>query len=67
MGIINFGAIASTEDVTAVLECLKNIATSVLGMVGDVVDLIMNQPLLLIPFGVIMLYTVIATAKRFLR
>ena len=60
------GVVASTTDINAVLEALKSIATAVLEMVGSVVQLIMNQPLLLIPFGVIMLYTVIATAKRFL-
>ena len=58
--------IASQADVPRVLGILKTIASGVLEMVKDVVNLILTNPLLLIPFGVIMLYTVIATAKRFL-
>lgn len=58
--------IASQADVTGVLGILKTIASGVLDMVKEVVNVILTNPLLLIPFGVIMLYTVIATAKRFL-
>lgn len=58
--------IASQADVSGVLGILKTIASGVLDMVKEVVNVILTNPLLLIPFGVIMLYTVIATAKRFL-
>ena len=51
------------EKITEVLELLKTIATFILGMVGEVVDLVMSQPLLLIPVGVVMLRTVISVFR----
>lgn len=53
-------AIATAEDVKAVLDLLKSVSTFMLACVGDVVDLVMAQPLLLIPIGVVMLRTVIS-------
>lgn len=53
-------AIATAEDVKAVLDLLKGISSFMLSCVGDVVDLVMAQPLLLIPIGVVMLRTVIS-------
>lgn len=52
--------IATSEQITAVLDVLKAIAEYILGMVGSVVDLVMAQPLLLIPIGVVTLRTVIS-------
>ena len=57
------GTAATTADITAVMEVLKSIATFILGMVGGVVDLVMSQPLLLIPVGVVMLRTVISVFR----
>ena len=54
---------ATTESITAVLNTLKTIATTFLGMVGDIVDVVMSQPLLLIPIGVVMLRTVISVFR----
>lgn len=51
---------ATSAQITAVLDVLKTIAEYILGMVGNVVELVMSQPLLLIPVGVVMLKTVIA-------
>lgn len=55
---------ATTASITSVLDILKAIANYILGMVGDVVALIMSQPLLLIPIGVVMLKTVISIFRR---
>lgn len=51
---------ATTEDVITVLELLKEIATFILEMVSEVVEVVMANPLLLIPIGVVMLRTVIS-------
>ena len=55
--------IATSEGITAVLEILKTIASFILNMVVSVVDLVMSQPLLLIPIGVVMLRTVISVFR----
>lgn len=54
---------ATSESITAVLDILKTIATFILEMVGSVVDVVMSQPLLLIPIGVVMLRTVISVFR----
>ena len=51
--------VATSASVTAVLEILGTIAKFVLGLVSDIVAVVMANPLLLIPIGVVMLYTVI--------
>lgn len=51
------------QKITEVLELLKTIASFILNMVGEVVDLVMSQPLLLIPVGVVMLRTVISVFR----
>lgn len=55
--------IATSAQITAVLDVLKAIANYILGMVGGVVDLVMSQPLLLIPIGVVTLRTVISVFR----
>lgn len=54
---------ATSESITGVLDVLKTIAEYILGMVASVVDLVMSQPLLLIPIGVVMLKTVISVFR----
>ena len=54
---------ATGEQITSVLTILMDIAKSILGCVGDVVEVVMANPLLLIPIGVIMLYTIIRVFK----
>lgn len=54
---------ATPEQITGVLDILVSIAKAVLGCVGDVAELVMSQPLLLIPIGVVMLYTIIRVFK----
>ena len=56
-------AAATSSSVTAVLEVLKTIAEFILNMVVSVVDIVMSQPLLLIPIGVVMLRTVISVFR----
>lgn len=55
--------VATADSITAVLEILKTIASFILNMVGSVVDVVMAQPLLLIPIGVVMLRTVISVFR----
>ena len=57
------GTAATSESITGVLDILKTIASFILGMVGEVVDVVMAQPLLLIPIGVVMLRTVISVFR----
>lgn len=54
---------ATSTSITEVMELLKTIASFILDMVVDVVDLVMSQPLLLIPVGVVMLRTVISVFR----
>lgn len=56
-------AAATSTSITEVMELLKTIASFILDMVVDVVDLVMSQPLLLIPVGVVMLRTVISVFR----
>lgn len=53
-------AAATAEQIAGVLNLLKNIAEAILGMVGSVVEVVMANPLLLIPIGVVLLRTVIS-------
>lgn len=54
---------ATSEQITGVLDVLKTIANYILDMVISVVDLVMSQPLLLIPVGVVTLRTVISVFR----
>lgn len=55
---------ATEAEVTSVLAILQTIAEGILAMVGSLVELVMSQPLLLIPIGVILLYTVISVFRK---
>lgn len=56
-------AVATSENITQVLGLLKTIVEFVLQMVVSVVDIVMSQPLLLIPIGIVMLRTVISVFR----
>lgn len=56
--------IATSEQITAVLDLLKGIAEYILGMVGSVVEVVMSEPLLLIPIGIVTLRTVISIFRN---
>lgn len=55
---------ATSADVSGVLEVLGAVVTFVLNKITDVVNIVMANPLLLIPIGVILLYTIISTFRR---
>lgn len=54
---------ASDASITTVLNTLGTIATFILEKVVAVVDIVMSQPLLLIPIGVVLLRTVISVFR----
>lgn len=54
---------ATAADVTGVLTILQAVWTFMLSAVGEVVTLIMANPLLLIPIGVVLCYTIIRIFK----
>lgn len=56
-------AAATSEQITGVLTILTDIAKAILACVSSVVQLVMANPLLLIPVGVVMLYTIIRVFK----
>lgn len=56
--------VATSADITAVLDILKAIAEYILGMVGSVVEVVMSEPLLLIPIGIVTLRTVISIFRN---
>ena len=54
---------ATASDVTGVLTVLKSIFTFIIGCLSDIVEVIMANPLLLIPIGVVLTYTIIRVFK----
>lgn len=62
--MVNMLAAATSESVTAVLGVLGSVVTWLFSQITAVVTIVMENPLLLIPIGVIMAYTVIAIFKR---
>lgn len=54
---------ATGEQITGVLTILTNIAKAILQCVSSVVEVVMANPLLLIPVGCVMLYTIIRVFK----
>lgn len=62
--MVNMLAAATSESVTTVLGVLGSVVTWLFSQISEVVTIVMENPLLLIPIGVIMAYTVIAIFKR---
>ncbi len=54
---------ATSANITSVLEVLKTIAVFILGLVSEIVNVVIASPLLLIPIGVVMLRTVISVFR----
>lgn len=54
---------ATAADVTGVLTILKEVFKFIIGAMADIVDVIMANPLLLIPIGVVLTYTIIRVFK----
>lgn len=57
-------AAATSTDVTDVLGILGSVFTFIIGKVGDVVGVVMENPLLLIPIGVVLTSTILAVFRR---
>lgn len=55
---------ATAEQITGVLNLLGTVITWFFGQLGEVVSIIMANPLLLIPIGVVCAYTIISIFKR---
>lgn len=49
---------ATSQQVTSVLEVLGAVFTYLVGKISDIVELIMSQPLLLIPIGITIGYVI---------
>lgn len=54
---------ASTTSITEVLDTLKSVFTWLMSQVGTLVELVMSQPLLLIPIGITLAYVVVRFFK----
>lgn len=54
---------ATAEEVQGVLGIFEVVMTAIFNGVGKVAEIVMHYPLLLIPVGVIMTYTVIKVFK----
>ena len=54
---------ATSAQITGVLDILVSIARSLFTAVGDVVTMVMAYPLLLIPIGVVMAYSIVKLFK----
>lgn len=55
------------ETLTTTLTNLGSIFTSLMGYVGDVVGVIVEEPLLFIPFGISITYSIVKITKRLFR
>ena len=54
---------ATAATISGVLELLGTISTWILGQVNSIVGVVMANPLLLIPIGVVMLRTIISVFR----
>lgn len=54
---------ATGAEITSVLTILTDIAKAILDCISSVVEVVMANPLLLIPVGCVMLYTIIRVFK----
>ncbi len=61
--MVNTLEAATSADLTSVLGLLGTVAEFILGKVVAIVDVVMSNPLLLIPIGVVMLRTIISVFK----
>lgn len=61
---MNILTAATAEDVTGVLGIFGAVAKWLFSEIGELVTIVMANPLLLIPIGVVMTYTVISVFRR---
>lgn len=62
--VMYLAAAATSSDITSVLEILGSVFTFIIGKISDVVGVVMENPLLLIPIGVVLTSTIIAVFRR---
>lgn len=55
---------ATAEEVTGVLAILKTVVDFLISCISSIVNVVMANPLLLIPIGVVMCYSVISVFRR---
>lgn len=55
---------ATASDMNSLLEVLGTVFTYIIGKIGDLVSVVMQNPLLLIPIGVILCATIIAVFRK---
>ena len=55
---------ATSESLSSVLELLGTVVTWVFGKLSAVVTIVMENPLLLIPIGIVITYAIINVFKR---
>ena len=55
---------STAADIQSVLAVLGEVFTFLIGKIGDVVTVVMENPLLLIPIGVVLAYTIIAMFRN---
>lgn len=54
---------ATVDQVTGVLEIFEAIAVKLFSLVGNVAEIVMAHPLLLIPIGIVFTYAIIKVFK----
>lgn len=57
-------AVATVEDVTGVLSIFEAVALKMLELIGNVVTIVMENPLLLIPIGIVFTYAIINVFRK---
>lgn len=63
MNLIYLGEVAETATITSVLDTLGSVFTWLMSQIGSLVEVIMAQPLLLIPIGITLAYVVVRFFK----
>jgi len=63
VNLIYLGEVAETATITSVLDTLGSVFTWLMSQIGSLVEVIMAQPLLLIPIGITLAYVVVRFFK----
>ena len=59
--------VATSSDITSVLHTLGSVVTYLFGQLSSLVNIIMQNPLLLIPIGITLTYVVIRVFRTIFR
>lgn len=62
-----FAEVAAASDVTGVLTALGSVFTFLMGQLSTLVDLVISEPLLLIPIGVSVAFVIVGFFRRIFR